>query len=36
MFAAIADGKTPEERATLVLQWFIVRYPPLSPLFDDD
>lgn len=25
MFAAIADGKNPEERALLVLKWFIVR-----------
>lgn len=24
MFAAIADGKTPEERSLLVLKWFIV------------
>lgn len=31
MFAAIADGKTPEERATLVLQWFIVRPPSTCP-----
>lgn len=25
LFAAIADGKTPEERAIAVLRWFIVR-----------
>lgn len=25
LFAAIADGKTAEERSILVLKWFIVR-----------
>ena len=25
LFAAIADGKTPEDRAIAVLKWFIVR-----------